>query len=107
VATNLIVVARRMALGAIVLLFVLIAAVLAYVNQDPITLDIGLVRLDNASMTVILAVTFAAGAAFGGLFFALALLRHYRQRSALRRELRRVETELERLRGLPPPNDAD
>jgi membrane associated rhomboid family serine protease len=51
-------------------------------------------------------VTFAAGAAFGGLFFALALLRHYRQRSALRRELRRVEAELERLRGLPPP-DAD
>lgn len=104
--TNLLVVARRLALGAIVLLFILIAAVLAYGNQDPITLDIGLIRLDNASVTVILAVTFAAGAAFGSLFFALALLRHYRQRSALRRELRRVETELERLRGLPPP-DAD
>ena len=101
---NLLVVARRVALGAVVLLFILIAAVLAYGNQDPISLDIGLVRLDNASMTVVLAVTFAAGAAFGGLFFALALLRHYRQRNALRRELRRVEAELERLRGLPPPN---
>jgi uncharacterized membrane protein YciS (DUF1049 family) len=106
VTANLLVVARRMALGAIVLLFVVIAAVLAYGNQDPISLDIGLVRLDNASMTVVLAVTFAAGAAFGGLFFALALLGHYRQRAALRRELRRVEAELERLRGLPPP-DAD
>jgi uncharacterized membrane protein YciS (DUF1049 family) len=106
VAANLLVAARRMALGAIVLLFILIAAVLAYGNQEPITLDIGLMRLDDASMTVILAVTFAAGAPVGGLFFALALLRHYRQRSALRRELRRVEAELERLRGLPPP-DAD
>jgi uncharacterized membrane protein YciS (DUF1049 family) len=106
VPANLFNVARRVALGAVVLLFVLIAAVLAYGNQQPITLDIGLVRLDNVSVTVVLAVTFAAGAAFGSLFFALALLRHYRQRNALRRELRRVEAELERLRGLPPP-DAD
>ena len=101
---NLLVAARTVALGAIVVLFVIVAAVLAYGNQDPISLDIGLIRLDNASMTVVLAVTFAAGAAFGGLFFGLALLRHYRQRSALRRELRRVEAELERLRGLPPPH---
>jgi len=106
VTATLFVVARKLALGAIVLLFVLVAAVLAYGNQEPITLDIGLMRLDNASVTVILAVTFAAGAAFGSLFFALALLRHYRQRNTLRRELRRVEAELERLRGLPPP-DAD
>jgi uncharacterized membrane protein YciS (DUF1049 family) len=106
VTANLFVVARRLALGAVVLLFVLIAAVLGYGNQEPITLDIGVMRLDNASMTVVLAVTFAAGAAFGSVFFALALLRHYRQRVALRRELRRVEAELERLRGLPPP-DAD
>jgi uncharacterized membrane protein YciS (DUF1049 family) len=95
-----------MALGAIVLLFVLIAAVFSYGNQEPITLDIGFMRLDGVSVTVVLAVTFAAGAAFGSLFFALALLKHYRERSALRRELRRVEIELERLRGLPPP-DAD
>jgi uncharacterized membrane protein YciS (DUF1049 family) len=104
VTANLLVAARTVALAAIVLLFIVIAAVLAFGNQDPITLDIGLVKLDNASVTVILAITFAAGAAFGGLFFGLALLSHYRQRSALRRELRRVEAELERLRGLPPPH---
>jgi uncharacterized membrane protein YciS (DUF1049 family) len=96
-----------LAIGAIVLLFVVIAAVLAYGNQDPIALDIGLIRLDNVSVTVVLAVTFAAGSLFGGLFYGLALLRHYRLRNALRRELRRVEAELERLRGLPPPSDAD
>lgn len=105
-AVSVLVIARRMALWAIILLFVLVAAVLGYGNQQAITLDIGLVRLDEASVTVVLAITFAAGAAFGGLFFALALLRHHRQRSALRRELRRVEAELERLRGLPP-HDAD
>jgi uncharacterized membrane protein YciS (DUF1049 family) len=102
----MIVALRRLAIAVIVVIFVLIAAVFAYGNQEPIDLDIGIMRLENVSLTVTLAVTFAAGAVFGGLFSALAMLRHFRERRTLRRELRRTEAELENLRSLPL-HDAD
>lgn len=102
----MIVALRRLAIAVIVVIFVLIAAVFAYGNQEPIALDIGIMRLENVSLTVALAVTFAAGAVFGGLFSALAMLRHSRERRTLRRELRRTEAELENLRSLPL-HDAD
>ena len=97
---------RRLAIIVIAILFVLIAAVFAYGNPEPIDLDIGLMRLEDVSLTVVLALTFVAGAMFGGLFSALAMLRHMRERRLLRRELRRTEGELESLRSLPLP-DAD
>lgn len=102
----MIVALRRLAIAAIVVVFVLIAAVLAYSNQEPIDLDIGIVRLENVSLAVALAVTFAAGAVFGGLLSAFAMLKHLRERRSLRRELRRTETELKNLRSLPL-HDAD
>jgi uncharacterized membrane protein YciS (DUF1049 family) len=102
----MIVALRRLAIAAIVVVFVLIAAVLAYSNQEPIDLDIGIARLEDVSLTVALAVTFAAGAVFGGLLSAFAMLKHFRERRSLRRELRRTETELKNLRSLPL-HDAD
>lgn len=97
---------RRLAILSIVVIFVLIAAVFAYGNQTPIAIDIGFMRLEGVSLTVALAITFVAGAVFGGLFCGLAMLRHLRERRTLRRDLRRAETELDTLRRLPL-TDAD
>ena len=102
----MLVVARRFALGAVAVLFVLIAAVFAYGNPDPIDLDIGLMRFDNVSLTVVLAVTFVAGALFGAFVSGFAVMRHFRERRTLRRSLKRAEAELDSLRRLPLP-DAD
>jgi uncharacterized integral membrane protein len=102
----MIVALRRLAIAAIVVIFVLIAAVFAYGNQEPIDLDIGIMRLEDISLTVALAVSFVAGAFFGGLFSTLAVLRHFRERRALKRELKRTEAELQNLRSLPL-HDAD
>ena len=84
----------------------LIAAVFAYGNPEPISLDIGLTRFDEVSLTIVLAVTFVAGALFGAFFFGFTLFRHYRERRSLRRSLMRAESELASLRRLPYP-DAD
>lgn len=102
----MIVALRRIAIAAIVVVFVLIAAVFAYSNQEPIDLDVGIIRLTDVSLTVVLAVTFIAGAVFGGLFSSLAMLRHFRERRSLKRELRNTEAELQNLRSLPL-HDAD
>ena len=97
---------RRLVLAAVALLCVIIAAVLAYGNPDPIDLDIGFALIEGVSLTVVLALTFVAGALFGATFFSLAVLRHYRERRALKRELRRVEAELRGVKSLPL-SDAD
>jgi uncharacterized integral membrane protein len=106
VATALLVALRRLAILTIVVIFVLIAAVFAYGNQTPISIDVGFMRIEDVSLTVALAMTFVAGAVFGGLFSALAMLRHLRERRTLRRDLRRAESELDNLRRLPL-TDAD
>lgn len=97
---------RRLAILVIVVIFALIAAVFAYGNQEPIAIDIGIMRLEEVSLTVALAITFVTGAVFGGLMSAFAVLRHVRERRALKRELRRAEAELRNLRSLPL-HDAD
>jgi uncharacterized membrane protein YciS (DUF1049 family) len=97
---------RRLLIVVIAILFVLIAAVFAYGNQDPIAIDIGLMRFEEVSLSVALAITFVTGAVFGGLFSAFALLKHFRARRVLRRDLRRAETQLENLRSLTL-SDAD
>lgn len=97
----MIVALRRLTILAIAVIFVLIAAVFAYGNQEPIAIDIGFMRLEQVSLTVALAITFVLGAGFGGLFALIAMLRNARERRALKRELRRTEAELNALRSLP------
>ena len=97
---------RRLAILIIAVIAVLVAAVFAYGNQEPIDIDIGIMILENVSITVALAVAFVLGTLFGGLLSVGALLRHYRERRSLQRELRRSETELQSLRSLSLP-DAD
>jgi len=97
---------RKLIVVAVAIVFLLIAAVLAYVNPDPIALDIGLMRFDEVSLSLVLVAAFAAGAVFGGALFSMTLLNHYRERRGLRRHLKRAERELQTTRSLLSP-DAD
>jgi len=97
---------RKLAVLVIVLLFVLIAAVFAYGNPDPIDLDVGFTVVEGVSLTVVLAITFVLGALFGALFSAFALIRQQRDKRQLRRELKRTQTELRNSRSLAL-SDAD
>lgn len=92
---------RRLAYVAIAVVFVLIAAVFAYGNQDPIALDIGIMRFEDVSLTIVLALTFVTGALFGGIVAGIAMFRQFAERRALRRELKRAKSELDSLRSLP------
>lgn len=97
---------RRLTVITIVVIFVVIAAVLAYGNPEPISVDIGVMRIEEVSLAVTLALTFVFGAIFGAAFSVTALVRHSRERRALRRELSRVQREFNQLRRSPSP-DAD
>ena len=97
---------RRIVLAIIVTLFLLIAVVFSFANPEPISLDIGLVRFESVSLALALALSFTAGALFGGSVVGFALFRHYRERRTLRRELRRIESELSSAR-IAPTVDAD
>lgn len=92
---------RKLVVLVVFALFVLIAAMFAYGNPDPISIDIGLFRLDDVSMTVAFACAFGLGAMFGVLCAALALLRMAREKHQLRRDLRYAEAELSSLRSMP------
>jgi putative membrane protein len=92
---------RRLTIAAIFIAFVLIAVLFAYNNQDPISVDIGIRRFEDVSLTVVLVCTFALGAVFGALCAGLTMLRMLREQRQLRRELRTAEAELSGLRSLP------
>ena len=79
----------------------LLAAVFAYTNPEPIDIDIGLTRLEQVSMSIAFAVAFACGWVFGLISAGLALLRTAGEKRRLRKELKYAEAELNSLRGLP------
>jgi uncharacterized membrane protein YciS (DUF1049 family) len=85
---------------------VLLAAAFAYTNPGLITVDVGVARLEDVSMSLAFASAFGLGWLFGLACAALALLRMARERRRLRRDLRYAETELSTLRSLPL-RDAD
>jgi uncharacterized integral membrane protein len=92
---------RRIVFAVVVLLFVLLAAVFAYSNPQPIDIDIGLVRLEQVPMSIAFAGVFAFGWLFGLISAGLALLRSAGEKRRLRKELKYAESELSTLRGLP------
>ena len=92
---------RRLVYIAVALLFLLIAALLAYANPDPIAIDLGLARFENVSVTLVLACAFGLGWVFGLVCAGLALLRMLRERNRMRRDLRYAESERSALRALP------
>jgi putative membrane protein len=85
---------------------VLLGAVFAANNPEPIAIDIGWAKLDHVSVAVAFACAFAVGWVFGLLCAGAALLKMGAERRKLRRQLRFAETELRSLRSLPL-NDAD
>jgi hypothetical protein len=85
---------------------VLLAAVFAYGNPQPIDVDLGFAKLEGVSMAAAFAVAFGCGWLFGLLSAGLALLRNAGEKRRLRKDLRYLETELSALRSAPA-NNAD
>lgn len=92
---------RRLVFISLLVLLVLVAAVFAYSNPDPISVDIGFMRLERVSSSVAFAAAFAVGWGFGLLSAGLALLQMANERRRLRRDLRFAETEIRSLRSMP------
>lgn len=92
---------RRIVFFIVLALLVLLAAMFAYNNPEPIAVDVGFARLENVSVSVAFSVAFSFGWVFGLLCAGLILMRFARERRRLRRELRIAEAELSSLRSLP------
>ena len=95
--------ARLRKLAFIVLLIVLmvLAAMFAYSNPQPIDVDIGLARIEQISMALAFAVVFICGWLFGLLTAALALWRNASEKRRLRKDLRYAEAQLSTPREAP------
>jgi uncharacterized integral membrane protein len=81
--------------------FMVLAAVFAFSNPQPIDVDVGVTRLEQVPMAVAFGVVFACGWLFGLLSAGLTLLRNASEKRRLRKDLRYVEAELSSLRGVP------
>ena len=92
---------RRIAFVLLLIVLMLLAAVFAYSNPQPIDVDIGIARLEQISMAAAFFAVFVCGWLFGLLTAGLALLRSAGEARRLRRDLRHAETELGTLRGAP------
>ena len=92
---------RRIAFVLALIVFMFAAAVFAYSNPQPITVDVGFVRLEQVSLASAFAVVFACGWLFGLLSAGLALWRTAGEKRRLRRDLRYAEAELTTVRALP------
>jgi uncharacterized integral membrane protein len=98
---------RRVAFAALLIVLMVLAAMFAYINPQPIDVDIGLAKLEQVSLALAFAVVFVCGWLLGLLTAALALWRSASERRRLRKDLRYVEAELSTLRGTPPLQDAN
>jgi putative membrane protein len=85
----------------LLLLFVLIAAVFAYSNPDPIAVDLGIARFEDVSMALAFSCAFVVGWIFGLVTAGVALLRMAGERHRLKRNLKFAEAEISSLRNLP------
>jgi uncharacterized membrane protein YciS (DUF1049 family) len=92
---------RRIAFIVLLIVLMMLAAMFAYSNPQPIDVDIGLARIEQISMALAFAVVFICGWLFGLLTAALALWRNASEKRRLRKDLRYAEAELSTLRGAP------
>jgi uncharacterized membrane protein YciS (DUF1049 family) len=97
---------RRIGFAVLMLAFLLLAAVFAFNNPEPITIDTGFARYEQVSMSLVLTICFACGWLFGLLSVGLSVLRMGRERRRLRKDLRLAEAEIQSLRS-SPQHDAD
>lgn len=89
---------RAILLAVALTVFVLLAAMFAYLNPQPVDVDIGVARLQGVSMAVAFIIVFACGWAFGVLSATVALLKGAGERRRLRKDLRYIEAQLASLR---------
>ncbi|MCC5868657.1 MAG: LapA family protein [Gammaproteobacteria bacterium] len=85
----------------LLVLVALFAAVFAAQNPGVMTLDLGVIELVDARISVVFVATFALGWLFGLLCCVYALLRLIYQRRNLRRKLETAQSEISSLRSLP------
>jgi len=95
---------RRIALAILLVGLMVLAAVFAYSNPEPIDVDIGFVRIEQISLAAAFAVVFTFGWVFGLLSAGLALWRGAAERRRLRKDLQYAEAELNTLRRSTPPD---
>lgn len=97
--------ARKLGIVLVLLLSVSLAAVFAYNNPEPITIDAGFARFSGVSLSLALVICTGIGWLLGLLSAGFALWRMAAERRQLRRDLKLAEAELSSLRSLPL-NDA-
>jgi uncharacterized integral membrane protein len=95
---------RRVVFAALVMLFLMLAAVFAYSNPEPVDVDIGVVKFEQVSKSIAFAAAFVLGWVFGLISAGLALLRTAGEKRRLRKELTYVESELSAAREPPLPD---
>ena len=92
---------RRLAfiLGLVVL--VLVAAVFAYTNPEPIAIDVGIARFERVPMAAAFAIVLTLGWIVGLLSAAAALWRSAAEKRRLRQDLEYAAAELRTRREAP------
>jgi uncharacterized integral membrane protein len=92
---------RRLSWAAALVLLVLVGAVFAYSNPEPIDVDIGLTRFEDAAPVAVFGVVLALGWLLGLLTAAMALWRSTAERRRLRQDLEHARAELHTRRDTP------
>ena len=95
---------RRLAFAVLLVGLMVLAAVFAYSNPQPIDVDIGFVRIEQISLAATFAVVFTVGWLFGLLSAGLALWRSAAERRRLRKDLQYAEADINTLRRSPLPD---
>lgn len=85
---------RRLAFTAGVVVLVLLAAVFAYTNPEPIDVDVGFTRFERVPMAAAFAIALALGWLVGLMSAAAALWRAAAERRRLRHDLEYATAEL-------------
>jgi len=85
---------RRLSWAAALILLVLLGAVFAYSNPEPIDVDIGFARFEAIAPTAVFAVVLALGWLLGLLTAAAALWRSMAEKRRLRQDLEHAHAEL-------------
>ena len=85
---------RRLFWAAALVLLVLLGAVFAYSNPEPIDVDIGLARFEDVAPAAVFAVVLALGWLLGLLTAAATLWRSSTEKRRLRQDLEHARAEL-------------
>jgi len=92
---------RRLSWAAALVLLVLLGAVFAYSNPEPIDVDIGLARFEDVAPTAVFVVVLALGWLLGLVTAAAALWRGAAEKRRLRQDLEHARAELHTHRETP------